>query len=417
MDRVNIQLFALPLDTDILSTNRNAMVGLGMALQAILGAGPNVDGLPCMPGAGLAVNIGPGSIYVSAPIDQTAYGSLPADTTDLIVQQGITFGETPLSVPAPTTAGQSINYLIEAQFQQVDSEPVALLYYNSDNPLQPLQGTATNTKRGGVCALQVKAGTPATTGTQTTPAPDAGWTGLYVVTVPYGAASLTQGEIALYPGAPFISTKLGGFMQTYAGNPNGFVAGNAGTVGLTVPSLVWDTTDTVLWACTTSGTASTAVWTRLTGGLSGLGIGWGLKNDGAGNLAVKLADASMRVTVSGLQGNEPITPLSGAVNVTAANHFANFVGTGALNLAQTATLWNGFCFSVSALSGTVTLNPDADDGINGGGAGAAYVLQQGSTATFKTDADGNWWIFDLSVPALAQTGSPYNYAYITAFVI
>ncbi len=197
--------------------------------------------------------------------ERSEVGSLPLDTTDQIVQQGITFGQTPLSVPSPGTAGQSINYLVEAQFQQVDSNPVQLLYYNSapGQQLQPLLGTATNTKRGGVCALQVKAGTAATTGTQTTPTPDAGWTGLYVVTVPYGATGITQGEIALYPGAPFISTKLGGFMQTYAGNPNGFVAGNAGVPGLSAPSLVWDATDTVLWACTTSGTASTAVWTEI----------------------------------------------------------------------------------------------------------------------------------------------------------
>jgi hypothetical protein len=416
MDRVTVQFGQNPLDTDILSTNRNAMVGLGMALQAILGPGPNVDGLPCVPGTGMTVNIGAGSIYTAAAIDATAYGSLPADTVDQIVQQGITFGQTPLGVAAPTTTGQSISYLIEAQYQQVDSNPVQLLYYNSDNPLQPLLGTATNTKRGGVCALQVKAGTAATTGTQTTPTQDAGWTGLYVVTVSHGATSITQGEIALYPGAPFISTKLGGFMQTYAGNPNGFVAGIAGTVGLSVPSLVWDTTDAVLWACTTTGNAAVAVWTRLTGVLSGLGIGLGLKNDGAGNLAVKLLDGSLRVTASGLQGNEPITPLSGSVNVAAANHFANFVGAGALNLPLSSTLWNGFCFAVSANSGLITLNPNAADGFNGGTAGGAYVLQQGSTAMFATDAAGNWWIFSLSLPVSPQ-GTPYNFAFQTGFIL
>jgi hypothetical protein len=38
-----------------------------------------------------------------------------------------------------------------------------------------------------------------------------------------------------------------------AGNPNGVVAG-------TTYQLLWDTTDSILWVCTTSGTASTAVW-------------------------------------------------------------------------------------------------------------------------------------------------------------
>lgn len=50
--------------------------------------------------------------------------------------------------------------------------------------------------------------------------------------------------------------------STYAGNPNGNVAGAAGS-STTFPSLCWDTTDSILWACTTTGTSSTAVWTGL----------------------------------------------------------------------------------------------------------------------------------------------------------
>ncbi len=51
--------------------------------------------------------------------------------------------------------------------------------------------------------------------------------------------------------------------QTYAGNPNGHVAGNAGTAGGAqgiVPDILWDSTNNVIWACTTSGPATTAVW-------------------------------------------------------------------------------------------------------------------------------------------------------------
>ena len=40
-----------------------------------------------------------------------------------------------------------------------------------------------------------------------------------------------------------------------AGNPNGVVAG-------TTYQLCWDTVDLVLWVCTISGTATTAVWTE-----------------------------------------------------------------------------------------------------------------------------------------------------------
>lgn len=48
-------------------------------------------------------------------------------------------------------------------------------------------------------------------------------------------------------------------MIEYAGNPNGNVAGYAAT-STTPPSTCWDTTDGLLWICTTSGSASTAGW-------------------------------------------------------------------------------------------------------------------------------------------------------------
>jgi hypothetical protein len=42
---------------------------------------------------------------------------------------------------------------------------------------------------------------------------------------------------------------------SYPGNPNGFVAG-------VTYQLCWDTLDSILWVCTTSGTTLTAVWTE-----------------------------------------------------------------------------------------------------------------------------------------------------------
>lgn len=57
--------------------------------------------------------------------------------------------------------------------------------------------------------------------------------------------------------------------RVYPGNPNGFVAGSAGTVGGSGASVVWDITNQLLYVCTTSGTASTAVWTQIGGSLAG----------------------------------------------------------------------------------------------------------------------------------------------------
>jgi hypothetical protein len=57
--------------------------------------------------------------------------------------------------------------------------------------------------------------------------------------------------------------------QLYAGNPNGNVAGTAGTVGGSPSDVIFDTTNGIVWVCTTTGTAGTAVWTNTSGALSG----------------------------------------------------------------------------------------------------------------------------------------------------
>jgi hypothetical protein len=122
-----------------------------------------------------------------------------------------------LSCAAPGTAGFSVNYLIEATFAESDSAPVVLPYYNASNPATAYSGpanagTTNNTKRQGIVTLVAKVGTAATTGTQTTPAPDAGYVGLAVVTVANGAASITNSNISAYFAAPVLPT--GGLLNS-----------------------------------------------------------------------------------------------------------------------------------------------------------------------------------------------------------
>ena len=112
----------------------------------------------------------------------------------------------------PSTSGQSINYLIEAAYSEVDDTPIVLPYYNSANPSVafsgPLGGGASqNTARRGKIVLKAKAGTSAATGSQSTPPVDNGNIPLYVVTVANGATQITSGQIALASGSPFL-TKL-----------------------------------------------------------------------------------------------------------------------------------------------------------------------------------------------------------------
>jgi hypothetical protein len=183
--------------------------------------------------------VGPGRIYSSQAVDATPYGSLLADTADLILKQGIQLGSAVIATPAPGTAGFSINYLIEAVYQDVDAAPTVLAYYNAANPAQALIGpngsnTAQNTLRTGTVSLQAKAGVPAATGTQNTPPPDAGFVGLYVVTVANGQATVTAPNISVLSGAPFMGLSLGGRTVNGKQGANGFVvtSGNNATTGL-----------------------------------------------------------------------------------------------------------------------------------------------------------------------------------------
>ncbi|MDE2239308.1 MAG: hypothetical protein KGJ73_05180 [Rhodospirillales bacterium] len=249
MDRNIVYPGSIPLDTDILSTNRNAMVGIAALTAATLGKSVVADGLACTPTSppSLAVVVGPGSITQLAALDATAYGSLLADVTDQIVKTGVNLQATNFSLSAPTGSGQSINYLIEAAFEESDTDPVVLPYVNAANPTQPFSGpansgTAQNTQRVQRVQLQVKPGAAASSGTQTTPAVDAGWVGLYVVTVNYGQTAITAASIETLPQAPFLPFKLPalrpGFsaMQVFtsSGNfvvPNGVTAVRVKVVG------------------------------------------------------------------------------------------------------------------------------------------------------------------------------------------
>ncbi|MBB3258234.1 hypothetical protein F4827_003102 [Paraburkholderia bannensis] len=203
---------------------QNNMTAVAKVCAALFGTGGTVNGLPCTPTspATMTVQIGAGEIYQMENLEATACGTLPANTAYQILKQGIQLGTyTTPALAAPTTSGQSINYLIEAQYQDSDisldptsgTSPVVLQFYNAANPSTPWSGpnnsgATSNTFRDGVVAYQIKAGVAATTGSQTTPSPDTGWVGLWVVTVPYGATSLTSSNISQYTGSPILPSGI-----------------------------------------------------------------------------------------------------------------------------------------------------------------------------------------------------------------
>jgi hypothetical protein len=217
MDRQLVYPGQIPLETDLLSTNKNAMLALGLLAQDLLGSSTVASGLACTQtvSPSLAVLVAPGRLYSMQNIDSTAYSSIAADTTHQIIKQGILLDAATLACPAPVTAGFSVNYLIEAAYQDSDSVSVTLPYYNASNPTQAYSGPGNSgasqaTVRKGVISLQAKVGIAAATGTQMTPAVDSGYVGLWVVTVANGQATITNSNISLAPGAPFLTNTLSG---------------------------------------------------------------------------------------------------------------------------------------------------------------------------------------------------------------
>lgn len=215
MDRVIVYPGSIPLDTDMLSSNRNAMIAIGYLAQAVLGTDPVVEGLVCTPTSppSLTVTVGPGCITQLSVVDALAYGSLPSDTADPLVKMGINLSPVQFTMTAPATSGQAINYLIQAALQESDTNPVVLPFYNAANPSQPFAGPGNSgasqpTLRSQRVQLQLKAGAPALAGTQITPPVDTGWVGLYVVTVAYGQSAIASNQIVRLPAAPFAIPKL-----------------------------------------------------------------------------------------------------------------------------------------------------------------------------------------------------------------
>ena len=215
MDRNIVYPGSIPLDTDLLETNRHAMVALGALMRAVLGTAPVIDGLAveATTPPTMAVQVAAGSITQLATVDAAAYGSLAADAASALVKMGINLVPVFFAVSPPTTSGQSVTHLVEAAFQEADIDAVVLPYYNAANPAQPYlgpgnTGVAQNTRRVQLVQIQVKAGVPATTGTQVAPAVDAGWVGLATVTIAHGQTSVAAGDIAALFSAPVLAFRL-----------------------------------------------------------------------------------------------------------------------------------------------------------------------------------------------------------------
>jgi hypothetical protein len=285
---------------------------------------------------------------------------MPPNTTGTIVKVGINLAPTGFTVTPPTTSGQSVVYLIQAAFQEADTKPIVLPYYNSAMPSQPYSGPSNsglpqNTVREQKVQLQLKAGISAVIGTQVPPPVDNGWVGLYLITVSYGQTAIDSASIGTLPTAPFLNVKLPALKPGFGTGVRTYTA--SGT--FVVPAGVTQV-EVELWG------AGAGTYASMPGLASGGGSGGGFA----------------RKRVTGLTPGQSVAVTVGTGG--AAGHVAGSVPTGggsssfgvyvsatggALNyLANPASPQNGATPPGMGVGGDVNL---------GGSAGQAGMLNQG----------------------------------------
>lgn len=211
MDRQIVYPGAIPLETDLLNTNKYALIGLAKLSTSVMGESTYFRGLECTPSdlSPMTIDIAKGEIYSLQNIDGTAYSSINADTTNSILKQGIVLTAASFTLTAPSTVGQSVNYLVQVTYSDIDAGATVLPYYNSTDPTEAYSGpagasVAQNTVRSGLCTVALKTGVAAITGTQATPLPDEGYSAAWVITVAQGATAITASNISVSPDAAFL---------------------------------------------------------------------------------------------------------------------------------------------------------------------------------------------------------------------
>jgi hypothetical protein len=374
MDRNIVYPGAIPLDTDLLSMNRNTMIALGYLAQLVLGTSTVVDGLACTPTApaSLSVMVGPGSITQLSVVDTLAYGSLAADGNDSLVKMGINLAATSFTVIPPTTSGQAANFLIQAALLEADTTPVVLPYYNAANPSQPYSGptnsgVAQNALRTERVQLQLKAGAAATAGSQVTPPIDNGWVGLYVITASYGQTAITSTSIATLPTAPFLGWKLPVLRPGFASGVQSIAASGSFVVPPGVSQV-----EVEVWGAGSGSFASST--TSPSGG--GAGGGYARKRISGLNAGQVVV---VTVGAGGSAGSTSLPP--GPGGSTSFGSYVSATGGGLNPLATLAAPWLGASVQGAGVGGDINVaGSTGGNGVNNtGGVGGAGAMGGGAT--------------------------------------
>lgn len=203
----------------------------------------------------------------------------------------------------------------------------------------------------------------------------------------------------------------------FAGNPNSHIAG-------VVYQLCWDTTDHVLYVCTTSGDASTAVWTA---SIEGTVVTPTIANhvivstDTSGTLGnltgIAIQSGSLQAGLSGTAGSLVSFPAGaalGSLALTAANSAGNFAGVitnASLGQASTWTLADPSAAAshiAQAPAALVNNNLVKASGVAGLLADSGLVAANVAVSTLSSpdpQSDLIWYDVTCTFTALAAAGT------------
>lgn len=413
MDRTLVYSGQVPRALDNLLLGRFAMTGLAKLSEAVLGTSPVVPqgSFTVTPASGLNINVGAGQIYQLQSLEATTESALGADGHQ-VLKQGIALDAQTLTLAPPATVGYAQNFLVQVAYEDIPSGQVVLSFQNPTPVQDPTTGaykyvtypgpggngqSSYTILQGGV-SVNAKAGVAATSGSQTTPAPDTGYVGLYVVTLAYGASSISNGSISVYGSAPFLPVTLPNVPAAVQANAWSYAVAS-GTNNLTAtltpqpPSLADGLTVTLF--CPNANTGPVTL------NINGLGASTVTRKDGNALEASDIRAASIqRLTYKGGVW-QAVSPLPSELTSTVNNYLAGQLTIG--GRIQPYTSPGTYTFTLPA-------NVDAFGcslwGAGGGGGGAAsstsaapgggggdyeegsYACQPGSTITINVGAGG-----------------------------
>src|SRR6185436_19261972 len=115
-----------------LQSQKNTYESVAAYFDTVTGSTTSLNGFNCTESTppALTVDVAAGQIYSLQETDPSDYGSIPADSAD-IMKQAILSAPTTLSTPAPVTVGHSVKYLIQIAYSQVDGVPVNRTFYSA----------------------------------------------------------------------------------------------------------------------------------------------------------------------------------------------------------------------------------------------------------------------------------------------